>query len=603
MKEKIIKIFILFLIFIFSVFLIFLYKKPVKCKVLKVFEADELVLGFNGNDAPEQGKKVILRNVVAFKPVKNAKQSQYANANNLSEEEILKVGYLARFWAKDFLLNNDVEVLGLRNCYNNEVCKVDILVKRENYSDLLLKNGLGYLKDRDETKNSLLNTIQVKNNSLQLGKIEFLLKNLNSDTVHKLNCPHLKEIQNAQLYLKKELDLKTNTFCKKCLNINQSFSNSKLNIPKSGNIYKKSFHRAYKNIDLYFINPLENKMPSVKSNSEFAKRLINEIDSAKETIDIAIYEFGDQKDIYNALLNAKKRGVKIRAVSDISKNELQRHKIHFDFIKEFNAVLDSNTSLMHNKFLIFDNSLVMTGSANISSTGSGGYNANLVAFINDEQIIKRYKAEFNQMYSSKFSINKKVLNNYESDISAYFSPRDDICHEVLFDLIENAKKYIYISAFYLTDKELIEHLIQSKRKGLQILVLLDANSAANFKGRIDKLRKNNIFVAVENWGGKNHEKTMVIDGEILIFGSCNFSKSGFYKNDENIIVVKNKQIATQYSDYFLYLFNSIDKKFLFSIPRAESHDSTNSCFDGIDNNYDGKVDSDDEACKINVEKD
>ena len=114
---------------------------------------------------------------------------------------------------------------------------------------------------------------------------------------------------------------------------------------------------------------------------------------------------------------------------------------------------------------------------------------------------------------------------------------------------------------------------------------------------MEKLRSNNIVVAIENWGGKNHEKTIVIDDEILILGSCNFSKSGFYKNDENIIIFKKPDMAKFYKDYFLYLLNSIDKKYFISIPRAEGWDSKNSCSDGIDNNFDGKIDSDDKGCK------
>ena len=144
---------------------------------------------------------------------------------------------------------------------------------------------------------------------------------------------------------------------------------------------------------------------------------------------------------------------------------------------------------------------------------------------------------------------------------------------------------------------MIFDLIQAKARNVEVLVILDAVGANNFKDRVNLLRRNNIPVIIENWGGKNHEKTILIDNEILVFGSCNFSKNGFLKNDENMVVVKNSAIAKFYSDYFLYLFNSIDKKFLKFFPRAESFDSKNSCYDGLDNNYDGKVDNLDVGCQ------
>ena len=130
------------------------------------------------------------------------------------------------------------------------------------------------------------------------------------------------------------------------------------------------------------------------------------------------------------------------------------------------------------------------------------------------------------------------------------------------------------------------------------MVLLDALGASNFKKRIVEMRNLSIPVKVENWGGKNHEKTILIDERILITGSSNFSANGLYKNDENVVVLENSDVAVLYRDYFLYLFNSINDKFLRAFPRAEAWESLNSCHDGIDNNHDGKIDLDDDGCRI-----
>ena len=74
-------------------------------------------------------------------------------------------------------------------------------------------------------------------------------------------------------------------------------------------------------------------------------------------------------------------------------------------------------------------------------------------------------------------------------------------------------------------------------------------------------------------------------------------KNGFYKNDENVLAITSPTIAEFYRDYYLYLFNSIDNKYLHYFPRAESFESKNSCYDGIDNNFDGKIDAEDDGCK------
>lgn len=376
------------------------------------------------------------------------------------------------------------------------------------------------------------------------------------------------------------------------------FEKNNHKIPKSVGQYKKSVYRDFGYVELYLINPLEFKKPSEKCETDLCKRIISEINNAQKAIDIAIYGMGQQRDIFQALINAKNRGVEIRIIVDLDKNSLNIYPLTQELIDNFNVKADMSSSLMHNKFLIFDNKILLTGSANISSTGTGGYNSNIAIIVKDENIIKQYITEFNQMFEGKFSLAKeKFINNEINKIVPYFSPQDDIYNSLILPEIKNAKKSIYISAFYLTDLNLIEELIKAKARNINVLVLLDATSAMNFKNRVQHLRENNILAIVENWGGKNHEKTIVIDDEKLILGSCNFSKSAFYKNDENVILVNDAEIAKFYSDYYLYLFNLIPKKFLYSIPRAEGLESINSCYDGIDNNFDEKIDSEDVGCK------
>ena len=65
---------------------------------------------------------------------------------------------------------------------------------------------------------------------------------------------------------------------------------------------------------------------------------------------------------------------------------------------------------MHNKFFIVDGRYVWTGSANISDTGIGGYNANIVAYVDSLFLAKYYTIEFEQMYlNGDYHKNKKKL--------------------------------------------------------------------------------------------------------------------------------------------------------------------------------------------------
>ena len=92
---------------------------------------------------------------------------------------------------------------------------------------------------------------------------------------------------------------------------------------------------------------------------------------------------------------------------------------------------------------------------------------------------------------------------------------------------------------------------------------------------------------------------MIFDDKYLVLGSMNFSFSGDNKNDENTIIIENSELAKTYRVFFEYFWNSISDRWLHGYPGAESRNSIGSCFDGVDNDHDGKIDSADEGCMSN----
>ena len=94
-----------------------------------------------------------------------------------------------------------------------------------------------------------------------------------------------------------------------------------------------------------------------------------------------------------------------------------------------------------------------------------------------------------------------------------------------------------------------------------------------------------------------HAKSMIIDDTYIIIGSANFSSSGENKNDENMLLIKNPKLTKFYREYFEYFWAKIPDKYLKYTVGAESKYSIGSCSDGIDNDFDGKIDLSDEGCQ------
>ena len=269
-------------------------------------------------------------------------------------------------------------------------------------------------------------------------------------------------------------------------------------------------------------------------------------------------------------------------------------------------------SIMHNKFLVFDRSSVWLGSSNLSATCIGSdYNANTSLLVHSRDLAEIYAREFEQMKDGqKFSKSKlpesegqKLTYNDGTEVEVYFSPQDNATHNGIIPFVKDCRRTLDIGMFFLTSQEIVEALLEAQGRGCRVRIILDALSARHGSSKVGELRAGGVEVRVENWGGKMHMKSAVADGHMVVMGSMNWSEAGNVTNDENTIVVRgNRHLALDVSAYFETLWSDLSfydgmKPELIADPIAESMFSRNSCFDGMDNDYDGLVDADDPGCQ------
>ena len=191
-------------------------------------------------------------------------------------------------------------------------------------------------------------------------------------------------------------------------------------------------------------------------------------------------------------------------------------------------------------------------------------NSNNSVVIMSEDLAKIYQNEFNQMFENdKFHTLKEVVNNKnnlvinDSNISVYFSPQDKVLTNAIIPIIKEAKSKIYISMFYLTNYWITDALIETNNRGVEIKIIVDETLKKEPKSQIDELEKAGINIKTENWRGKMHQKSMVVDDFITVVASTNWTGASEYSNDENMLVIKNKTIANIQEKEFLRLWKSI----------------------------------------------
>lgn len=145
--------------------------------------------------------------------------------------------------------------------------------------------------------------------------------------------------------------------------------------------------------------PLTNKSSVYFSpNGDIQDKIISAINLSKTDIKIAIYSF-TSGDIAWALENAKKRGVNILIIADESQSKGKHSEVSFLISKGINlkTISGKGRGLMHNKFAIFDNKKVITGSYNWTNNAEFNNYENAI-FIDNQEIVNSYLTEFDKLW-------------------------------------------------------------------------------------------------------------------------------------------------------------------------------------------------------------
>ena len=134
------------------------------------------------------------------------------------------------------------------------------------------------------------------------------------------------------------------------------------------------------------------------------KEIIKNINQAEAFINIAMYIFTD-KEIALPLVKAQERGVKVRLYLDKDQVDYQYSQSRFLMQKGIKIRISSNNYIMHHKFAIIDNRILLTGSYNWTFSANNRNDENLMV-IDDPEIITRYQNQFEKLWFDKYSLER-----------------------------------------------------------------------------------------------------------------------------------------------------------------------------------------------------
>lgn len=279
------------------------------------------------------------------------------------------------------------------------------------------------------------------------------------------------------------------------------------------------------------------------------ERLATAIDEAQKSVDVAAYDF-DLTSVADALIAAKKRGLRVRVVTDT--DNVDERAIRNIKKADIFVVDDGRSAIMHDKFVVIDGSAVWTGSWNLTENGTYRNNNNAVA-LQSVRLAENYAAEFEEMFeeesfgpTSPADTPHPKLKIGGVAIENYFAPEDEVA-EKLVSLLEGAQSSIRFMAFSFTHDGIGKAMRDRALAGVTVQGVFENRGSDTEYSEYGRLKKvSGVEVRLDGNPYIMHHKVIIIDDETVIFGSYNFSASADEKNDENVLVVHSAEFAAHY---------------------------------------------------------
>jgi competence ComEA-like helix-hairpin-helix protein len=376
------------------------------------------------------------------------------------------------------------------------------------------------------------------------------------------------------------------------------------------------------------------------------KQIVDAIDQAKSTVDIAVQELRLPA-IAKALVDRQKAGIKVRIIlensysrpwsnftsaeiSKLDKRERQRYNEFRQFVdinqdnhltpEEINqrdalvilqnakipwlddqADGSAGSSLMHHKFVIVDNRIVVITSANFTLSDTFGDftnssslgNANNLLQIDSPELASLFTEEFNIMWGdgpggkpdSRFGLQKpirspKTIAFGKTQITVQFSPTSptqswsNSSNGLIGKTLDSATKSIDMALFVFSEQRLANILENRHQQSVQIRALIEPQFAYRpYSEALDMMGvalSNKCKYEVDNHPWQNpittvgvpslakgdllHHKFGVIDSQTVITGSHNWSEAANSGNDETLLVIENPTVTAHYVREFARLY-------------------------------------------------
>lgn len=203
--------------------------------------------------------------------------------------------------------------------------------------------------------------------------------------------------------------------------------------------------------------------------------------------------------------------------------------------------------LMHHKFCVLNNEIIITGSYNLIKN----QHLDNIIIKQSPTLAKNYKKEIERLQGKQVTQTTKINHN-SHQLQNYFCKIHD-CQQKILNEIKQARKNIYFLTFTFTDNEIANKIIKKQNEGITVLGIIE-----NFQNKqywVQPLfEQANTNVTIHSKPYFQHNKVIIIDNT-TITGSYNPTKAANTINDENILIITDPNITKKYKQKFYNIKN------------------------------------------------
>ena len=192
---------------------------------------------------------------------------------------------------------------------------------------------------------------------------------------------------------------------------------------------------------------------------------------------------------------------------------------------------------MHRKILIIDDTLCLLGTANFT-TQSLKMHDNLVLGLWSPAVAKFLRECIEQ---------EGIFEVAGIKITGFLLPDfDGRAIRRLLSCIECATKSIQVAMFTLTHPELVLKLADAQKRGVRVSIAIDRYTAEGASQKsIGILQDAGAEILLNQGSQLLHHKWAIIDENILVMGSANWTKAAFSNNQDCLFILEKLPSSQQ----------------------------------------------------------